>query len=280
MLFAGVQYLMLRDGGSPLAGYYPNLTDKPEPVEGVDAAFTDFVLSNVDELVEIGRTRYTQTNECRRCTALLPAVWATGVTRFHLVDFGTSAGLNLLLDRYRYRWGGTVWGPTDSAVELETEMRGAGVTPHEIDVVSRTGLDVNPLDPSDSDDRRWLEALVWPEHSDRRSRLTWALQIAATNPIDRVAGDGLATLPRVLEGLAGDDSVVVVNSFILNQFSPGDRVRYQQILAEARRKRLVIQVSMEWLDQSAEAADLEIDVGSGLRRIGRAQPHGEWLELI
>lgn len=280
MLFAGVQYLMLRDGGSSLAGYYPNLTDKPGRVEDVDAAFTDFVLANSDELVEIGQTRYTQTNECRRCTALMPAIWATGVTRFHLVDFGTSAGLNLQLDRYRYRWGGTDWGPTDSAVELETEMRGAGVTPHEIDVVSRTGLDVNPLDPSDPDDRRWLEALVWPEHSERRSRLTSALEIAATNPVDRVAGDGLTTLPRVLEGLARDASVIVVNSFILNQFSPEDRVRYQQILAEARRKRPVIQMSMEWLDQSAEAADLEIDDGSGLQRIGRAQPHGEWLELV
>jgi hypothetical protein len=280
MLFAGVQYLMLREGGSSLAGYYPNITDNPGRVEDVDEPFTEFVLAYSDELAEIGRTRYTQTNECRRCTALLPAIWVAGFTRFHLVDFGTSVGLNLQLDRYRYRWGEVTWGSPDSEVELETEMRGARVRPHEIHVSSRTGLDVNPLDPSDPDDRRWLEALVWPEHGDRRTRLTSALRIAATHPVDRVSGDGLATLPRVLEGLVDDDAVIVINSFILNQFSQDDRDRYQDVLADARGRRPVVQVSMEWLDQSADAADIEIDDGSGVQRIGRAQPHGEWLELV
>jgi hypothetical protein len=41
----------------------------------------------------------------------------------------------------------------------------------------------------------------------------------------------------------------------------------------------VYRVSLEWLDRDAEAADLEIDIGSGLQKIGSAQSHGEWLKL-
>lgn len=278
VLFAGVQYLMMRDGGGELAAFYPNFAATPRKLEGVDIPFTEFVLDHLAELLEIGRTRYTQTNECRRCSALLPAIWATGVRRFHLVDFGTSAGLNLHLDRYRYRWGDTEWGP-DSAVELETEMRGIDVLPSEIEVLSRTGLDLNPIDPGDPDDRRWLEALVWPEHHRRRHRLIAALDLAAAYQVGRVAGDGLTRLPQVLNELPGNDPAVVVNSFILNQFSSEDRERYEQILVEAREDRPIYRVSMEWLDPSTDAADLEIDDGSGLRQIGRGQPHGEWLEL-
>lgn len=279
VLFAGVQYLMMRDGTTPLANYYPNFSADPGDPADIAGPFTDFVLAHADALITIGRTRYTQTNECRRCVALVPAVWATGANRFHLVDFGTSAGLNLHLDRYRYRWGPITWGPRESAVELITEMRGGAVTPHEIEILSRTGLDLNPLDPSDADDRRWLEALVWPEHHERRWRLQAALDVAASHPVDLVAGDGLVTLPRALQTLSGDDPVVVINSFILNQFSPDDRERYRQILDDARAGRPIHQVSMEWLDPSADSADLEVDDGDGRRRVGSAQPHGEWLEL-
>lgn len=279
MLFAGVQYLMMRDGGGAIAEYYPNFTDSPLGLDGVASPFTEFVLFHADELATIGRTRYTQTNECRRCVALLPAIWVFGIQRFHLVDFGTSAGLNLHLDRYRYQWGETTWGP-ESEVELETEMRGVEVLPAHIEVLSRTGLDLNPIDPADPDDRRWLEALVWPEHESRRLRLNSALDIAAAHPVDRIAGDGLTTLPQVLEELPGGDAVVVINSFILNQFPPDDRRRYENILTAGRQVRPVYQASLEWLDSAAEAADLEVDDGTGPRRVGRAQPHGEWLELI
>lgn len=278
ILLAGVQYLMMRDGGGGLAPYYANLTDDPLEISDVDLPFTEFVLGHADELIDLGRTRYTQTNECRRCVALLAGIWATGAERFHLIDFGTSAGLNLHLDRYHYRWGDVTWGP-ESRVHLVTENRGAPVTPRNIEILSRTGLDLDPIDPADPDDRRWLEAFIWPEHHDRRRRLRAALDIAAANPVDLVTGDALTTLGQVLDGLPGDDPAVVLNSFILNQLQSADRERFDAILNRARDDRAVYRVSMEWLDIEADGSDLAIDDGSGLRNIGSAQPHGEWLEL-
>lgn len=279
VLLAGVQYLMARQGGGELEAHYPNFSGEKAPVEGVDGPFRRFVLGHEEELVEIGRTRYTQTNECRRCVALLPAIWLTGADRFHLVDLGTSAGLNLLLDRYRYRWNGVGWGG-DSPLMLVTENRGAPVTPREIEVLSRTGLDLHPVDPANSEDRAWLEALVWPEHRERRERLQAALEVAASAvDVELIAGDALELLGPIIDGLPGEEPAVVMHSFVLNQFHPTARERVGEILEACRARRPVHRISMEALDADDSAAAIEVDSGSGLVKVGRAQPHGEWVEL-
>jgi len=278
VLLAGVQYLMMGDPGSDLEAYFPNFIETPLPVTRIDPVFREFVLAHEDELVDIGRTRHTQTNECRRCVALLPGIWETGLDSFHLVDVGTSAGLNLALDHFRYEWDGVEWGPPSSVV-LTTALRGALVTPRPLAVLSRTGLDLHPVDAGDPDDRAWLEALIWPEHDDRRRRLRAALEIAASLPIDLVAGDMLDTLGTVLAGLPAGDPAVVLNSFVLNQLRKQDRERVAAIVSDCRSTRDIATVSMEWLDPDAPGAYIEVDEGSGARRIGVAQPHGEWLEL-
>lgn len=103
VFFAAVHYLLMKGDGPELAGFYPSLTDDPEPLAAVGRPFREFVVSREEEIIELGRTRHTQTNGCRRCVALLPAIWRSGLSRFHLVDLGTSAGLNLLVDLYHYR---------------------------------------------------------------------------------------------------------------------------------------------------------------------------------
>jgi len=278
VLFAGVQFIMMRDGGADLECHYPNFAPDA-PVEGVAGPFREFVLANEEELAEIGRTRYTQTNECRRCVALLPCIWMTDLDRFHLIDLGSSAGLNLLVDRYHYRWGDLTWGREGSAVSLATECKGSAPRPREIEILSRTGIDRHPLNASDPGDRDWLLALIWPEHHERRERLRAALAMAATADIDLVAGDASALLAPTLDGLPPGEAAVVMHSFVLNQFHPSARGQVDQILEDSRSHRRVHRVSMEALDAHESAAALSIDVGDGLREVGRAQPHGEWLEL-
>lgn len=278
LLYAGVQYLMMRDGPGELGRFYPNFTDKPSDIDAVGGPFTDFVLENSDELIALGNSRLTQTNECRRCVALLPGIWETPASRFHLIDLGASAGLTLYVDRYRYRWGDQKWGRA-SHVVLETENRGREIEPREVEVLTRVGLDLNPLDPTDPDNRLWLEALVWPEHDERRTRLRSALDIAASDPPKFVAGDALETLGPTLGTLGDSEPVVVLNSFTLNQFAPEDRSRVGDIVDAARAKRQVFRVSMEWLSKETDAATVAVDDGSGLRQIGLAHPHGEWIDF-
>ena len=160
LLFAAVQFLLIENPTHDLARFYPNLTSTPRPFQEADDVFKTFTLANEEKIVEIGCTRYTQTNECRRCAVLLPAVMRAPFHSFHLVDLGTSAGLNLAMDKYRYQWGDLGWGP-DSPVILMAESRGELIDPHDIEILTRTGLDLNPIDPAIPEERLWLEALIW-----------------------------------------------------------------------------------------------------------------------
>jgi hypothetical protein len=279
LVLGAVHFLLMSGEGPDLALYYPSLTARPLAFEEVGPPFRRFVLDHEEEIVSIGNTRYTQTNECRRCVALLPLVMMAPFARFHLVDIGTSAGLNLGIDRYRYRYDRLEWG-TDWALLLSADSRGTSPRFRDIEVLGRIGLDLDPIDPSDEDARRWLDALIWPEHAERRERLRAALALVATLDLELIAGDALDTLPQVLAGLPGEEPAVVVNSFTLIQFSVGQRQRLESIVAEARSRRPLFRVSMEAIDKKEDWARLEVDDGSGLTAVGQAHPHGEWIELF
>lgn len=277
ILLAGVQLILARDPSDPLAAWYPNLTAEPRPPDdALGREFRRFVADHEDEITRIGATRYAQTNEARRAVALLPAVWTSGWDRFHLVDVGASAGLNLALDRYRYRWGRVEWG--DSPLLLEAGSRGADPRPRPIEIGRRIGLDLNPLDPSNPDDRAWLEALIWPEDGERRRRFRAAVAIASGVGIEMVAGDASATIAGVVGSLPAGEPVVVMDSFTLNQFSPAQLEAFDRAVAEARETRPVYRVSMgeTWRD---DGSSLRVDDGSGPRQIGWAHHHGRWVEL-
>jgi hypothetical protein len=278
VFFAAVHYLLMRGEGPELARFYPSLNGGPEPRAAVGPPFREFVVSHEEEIVELGRTRYTQTNECRRCVALLPAIWRSGLSRFHLVDLGTSAGLNLLVDLYHYRWDGIEWGP-DSPVTLETELRGPEPKPREIQVLSRTGLDLNPIDPRVADDRLWLEALIWPEHEARRQRLRAALEFARAVDMQFVGGSALETLGSTLGDLPDAEPAVVINSFTLNQFPREAREEVDQIVTRARGSRPITRVAFEHRAREDRWPKLSVDDGSGEEMLGIGHPHGEWVEF-
>ena len=277
LLVGGVHYMLMRGADPTLASWYPSLVDTPLSLEQVGPVFRSFVLDHEEELVDLGSTRYTQTNECRRCIALMPAVMIAQFERFHLVEIGTSAGLNLALDRYRYRFGDLEWGP-ESTVVLEGEWRGSRFPLHDIEVMSRIGLDLNPILPGDTDSKMWLDALIWPEHTERRARLRNALGLVSGLGLEMVAGDALETLPEVLDLLPSGEPVVVMNAFSLNQFTPEGRDRVEEICDQARASRPVFRVSMEVLDKEDDWARLSVATVGTLERIGQAHPHGEWVE--
>lgn len=278
MMLGAVQLLLMTGANSPLREFYPSLADDPRPMEEVERPFSDFVEEHEEEIVQIGRTRYTQTNECKRCAALLPAVWETLLPRFHLVEIGASAGLNLAMDKYRYRWGDLDWGP-ESPVMLEADLRGGSIRPREIEILSRIGLDLNPVDPVDPEDRAWLLALIWPEHHERRERLERALDVAASVPKELIAGSAIETLPRVLAELPESEPVIVMNSMVLIQLRGPQREELYRVISRAAEMRTIRRVSFEILAAGDEWVTIASDRGAGLAQIGQAHPHGEWVEL-
>ncbi len=275
---AAIHFLLMEGRSSDLALYYRSLVDDPLAFEDVDHAFVEFVVANEEAIVELANSRYTQTNECRRCVALLPGVMTSPFERFHLVEIGASAGLNLALDRYRYDFGGLEWGP-DSPVHLTAGVPGDQPRLRPIEIGRRVGIDINVIDRNDRDDRLWLDALIWPEHEERRERLRRALELTSDMDLDLIEGSVLDRLEQVLTDLPGREPVVVMNSFVLIQLDPDQRREVEHIVAAARNSRPIYRVSLEFIDKDDDWARLEVGNESELAELGQAHPHGEWVDL-
>jgi hypothetical protein len=290
LLLACVHDLLLAGDGDELAAYYPNLTAQPDPGDPLPT-FRAFCDAHADELGQLLATRSTQTNEIGRCALLLPVLGllAEEVGELAHLDVGASAGLNLLLDRYEYVYepGGAVGGP--SPVRLECGTRGPVPVPPTIpSVVERRGLDRSPIDVHDAEQRRWLEACVWPDQIDRFERLRAALDLAAGESLDLRRGDAVADTKRIAASFAAHP--VVTNTWVLNYLAGDERRAYLESLDALGAER-----DASWIFLEAPALVPELPVRDpaeyrsvvvlvrwrrGQRRVhhlGVAHPHGYWL---
>lgn len=304
LLFAAVHDVLLEDPSHPLARYYPSVGGHRPPEDGAEETFRCLLRDRHDELMRRVTNRATQTNEVARCAALWPALRRVAERLggpIVLVEAGSSAGLLLHLDRYRYDLGGAYPGPASSPVVIAPDVVGppppAGGDP---DVVRRIGIDRSPLDPADPADARWLQACVWPEHTGRLAQLRAALEVAREHDdVETVAGDLLATLPGVLGDLPDDVVPVVFHSAALAYLDAEGRGTVLDTLADAGRRRDLAWISLEgpFLPPFADLAerdpqDGEVEVAfllglsvwrGGAREdalLGRSHPHGRWLQWL
>ncbi len=228
LLFACVHDLLLGGADGDLVRFYPNLTPSPDAGDPVPA-LREFCTRYEAELTERLASRSTQTNEIGRCALLLPAFGLVAAECGPLVhvDVGASAGLNLFLDRYHYRYepGGTVGPP--SPIELLCGTRGAVPVPAAMpELAARLGIDPKPVDVHDDSQARWLEACVWPDQTDRFERLRAALELARREGLTVQRGDAVGDTGPLVESIAGDGHPVVTNTWVLNYLSGPERESY------------------------------------------------------
>jgi hypothetical protein len=85
-----------------------------------------------------------------------------------------------------------------SLVHMRCEPRGDHLPPLPRStprVRHRVGIDLAPIDVTDTSATRWLRALVWPEHTERAQRLEAALDQARRSPPQLISGDLADVLP-------------------------------------------------------------------------------------
>lgn len=242
--------------GLPAAARQPNLLLAAVrylggPVEAWPS-FRDWLTEHRPEVEQQMRTRRTQTNEAGRCATLLP--WLPTDRPLALVEVGCSAGLCLYPDRYayRYRRGGddVLLGTGRPLLECDA---GDGIALPEAlpDVRLRAGTDLNPLDVTDADTRRWLAALVWPGQAARQERLAAAAELVAERS---AAGDGvrvrqgdlLAELPRLLDEIPHGLTPVIMHSAVLAYVPrPEDRRRFADLATAAVAERGAVWIGNE-----------------------------------
>ncbi|MGI9000747.1 MAG: DUF2332 domain-containing protein [Pseudonocardia sp.] len=243
MLLGAVHYLVRHHPGDPLAAYYDGTIRTSDELIGATDLFARFCTRHRPEILELLATRSVQTNEVRRAAVLLPAfamITQNTDTAIHVIDVGCSAGLTLLWPRFQYRYDVTrVVFPTSTSLELCCQPRGA-VPPLEVDphrFANLIGVEVHPIDLSDSDTRDWLDALCWPEQTDRRRLLRDAIALATRHPPRVIDADATRELPAIIEQVPTDATPCVVCCWSIYQIygTPGGRERLVDQLADINR---------------------------------------------
>jgi hypothetical protein len=164
-------------------------------------------------------TRQTQTNEPARCATLVPLL-ASLPQPLALLEVGASAGLCLLPDRYGYDYGHQRLLPdTDGetaipvfACHTNDPTRTPAALP---EIVWRMGIDLNPIDLTDTDDAAWLETLVWPGQESRAAQLRAAIALAQAECPTVVQGNLLHDLPRYAAEAPAHATLVIFHTAVL-----------------------------------------------------------------
>ena len=290
MILGAVHFLLLRGAEHPLRRHYLDLGGDAPPGEDPFPLLKDFVGLHRDAIAHLIETRVTNTNEVGRSVVLHAGfralTEATGAP-LHLVEIGPSAGLNMIWDRYGVRYlkdgAAAAFVSPDAKLVIDCELRGERMPPLHAapDVRARVGLELNPVDLANDDDRDWLRALMWPDQVARMRRLERAIELFAAEHPRILSGDALDLLPEALAGIPLDHVACVYHTIAVYQFSHDMKEALENILIVAGLRRPVWRLSFEF--DGKDCVVLLIRYADGARDerlLAHAHPHGTWLEWL
>jgi len=262
-LLGGLHYLVL--GGR---------ADWDDPLEQHRGFLSDFVA-----------TQGVQTNEVQRSWVLLPLLLRVAqrmeAETFDLVELGPSAGLNLVWDRYGYRYEAGEWGSAKAVLRFEGDERRP--VPGELlelrpTVGTRVGIDRAPIDVTKEHGARLLRSFVWAGQEGRLRRLDQAIEALRSDPPELVQGDYVAELPKVLAAQPRDGLTVVFQTASFGYIGDEGRARVREVLEQAGKDRQLALISTG-KPRKGDDWGLRLVYWPGGERefAGHADFHGSWL---
>jgi hypothetical protein len=257
-------------------------------VLGGEAGWDDPLSEHAEFLREFVATQGVQTNEVQRSWVLVPLLLRvaqhTGAETFDLVELGPSAGLNLVWDRYRYRYEAGEWGREDAVLSFEGEERRqvpGELLELELEVRGRIGIDRSPIDVTTDDGARLLRSFVWAGQEGRMERLDRAIEALREEPPQLVQGDYVEELPRVLASQPRDGLTVVFQTASFGYIGDEGRARVRSVLERAGQERPLAFISTgkpRAPEEHCWGLRLVYWPGGEREFAGHADFHGDWLQ--
>lgn len=240
------------------------------------------------------REQGVQTNETQRCVALVPAFLTlareTGLP-LDLVELGPSAGLNLVFDGYRYRYAeGTFGDPLGRLTFDAAERRQvpAALLDTPLQVRSRRGIDLAPVQVTEPADVVLLHSFLWPGLDERVERLDAAIETfrAAPSRPELLRGDYVDLLPDLLAQRSANALTVVFQTASTGYLADD---RYEE-LRRALEHASADGRPLAWVS-SRRREERETDVGDAwelelriwpepARLVALVDFHGNWLDWV
>jgi hypothetical protein len=247
-----------------------------------EASWDDPLEEHREFLTEFVASQGVQTNEVQRSWVLLPlflrVAQRTGANELDLVEVGSSAGLNLVWDRYRY-----VYGAGEALLTLSAEEKKP--VPGELlelrpRVQRRVGIDRSPIDVTTDEGARLLKCFVWAGQTERLERLDRAIESLRTDPPQLMRGDIAEELPALLAARRPDALTVVFETATLGYLPEEGVERVRAALDEAGRSGNLVFVGTGRGRTDDKHWGLRIVYYRGAERefAGEADYHGAWLD--
>jgi hypothetical protein len=279
----GGLHALARSGRCPaLTSVYPPHAADPDAVwQGIVAA-----IHQEDTFLTAYLDGPPQTNEVARSNAILGGcLFIAGKTGqpLELLEIGSSAGLNLAFDGYRYDLGLGQWGQADAPVQIASRWEGKApslTTP--LTIAARSGCDVKPVDPSSPSDRDRLLSYIWPDQFERLARIEAALAVAAQSQVRVERASAAEWLEkRLAVSPSAGRTRIVFHSAVWSYLDADTKARLKTAVRGAG-SRATADAPVAWL--SVEPDDIE---GSAAIRatiwpdgtthhLGRSDHHGRW----
>jgi hypothetical protein len=255
--------------------------------EAVKAALSAALIAHDDELYR-WLDGPPQTNEPGRSGALMCGMLEVS-RRFgqplEVIEIGSSAGLNLLIDRYRFDLGGTMVGPGDSPVTIRPEWRGPVPPQVPVRFASVRGCDQQVIDVHDSAAAARLRAYIWADNPERQARMTRAIAMIEAQPVRLEQADAADWLEaRLAEPQAEGVTRVLMHSVVWQYLPPATQARITEAMekagAQATADRQLAWVEME-PDRTLHRQEVWVRSWPGdmsRTMVAASQAHGVWVE--
>jgi hypothetical protein len=278
-LMGGVHRLVLSGHAPELAQHFPSAGGSPIWPD-VGTAFFETIAVN-EAAVKDALFVPVQTNEVGRSAVILGgALGAAASTELPLnvLEVGSSGGLNLLFDQYRYELSGAEWGDPQSPVLIRSAWSGTlPDTAAPLVVASRAGCDRNPIDVRDEADVLRLRSFVWADQVERFQRTEAAVAVAQSDPprVDRIAAE--RWLPDLLAQRPRDTATLVMHTVVLSYVTIHERAAIEDAVAGAG-DAATSEAPVGWLRMEPAAGRMEVRLtlwpGAEERLLGHAHAHG------
>jgi hypothetical protein len=229
-----------------------------------------------------------QTNEAGRSSSVMAGLlWLSQRLgpRFEMNEIGASAGVNTMMERFRYDLGGVAVGPADSPMRLRPEWRGPPPPAGEVAIVAIRGCDVAPVDLSDPAEALRLKAYVWPDAQERMGRIEAAARLAAEKPPRLERKDAGAFVEERLATPQEAGVTRVLYHSVMWQYLPETTRRSITAAMEHAGARATAERPLAWvrLETNRETFRHELSVrywpdGEEAVTLSEAHPHGAWVE--
>lgn len=232
-----------------------------------------------------------QTNEPGRSSSYIAGLlWLTArgfPPRFELLEIGSSAGLNLMIDRYHYDLAGVCIGPEDAPLSFTPEWQGLPPPDQSFTIESIRGCDIAPVDLTNPMQAERLAAYIWPEHKIRFERMKTAIALVnETPPSLEASGAGDWMARQLAKPQKEGETRVLMHSIVWQYIPEEEQNRITRLMEEAGSKATADR-PLAWLSLEANRHNYRHELtvrywpGNGQPvKLGEAHAHGVWVKWL